>query len=85
MPGVGSVRLCPYSSFMRVRVDDTEHAADLLKHLLRAECNVVRTGERILAVALREPLSYELARGVVDAHLAEWRKLRTGAHAVLID
>jgi hypothetical protein len=70
---------------MRVRVDDPEDAADLIQHLLRARFHVVRTGERLLAVAVRDPVSYEAARIVLDEHLTAWRQGRNGAKAVLVD
>jgi hypothetical protein len=70
---------------MRVRVSDPALAADLGKHLRRADCDVLQMSARVLAVALRDPLPYETARLAVKLRLEDWRERNAPANAVLID
>ena len=70
---------------MRVRVSDPALLGELRAHLLKVDCDVVQAGSRILSVALREPLPYELARSALDQELGAWLRGRSPESAVLLD
>jgi hypothetical protein len=70
---------------MRVRVSDPRLVSDLLDFLRGADCEAIRLGRTMVAVAIAQPLPYETARMELDFRLGEWRERHADAHAHVVD
>jgi hypothetical protein len=70
---------------MRVRVSDPHLVSDLLDFLRGADCEAIRLGQTMVAVAIAQPLPYETARMELDFRLGEWRARHADAHVHVVD